>query len=264
MTFLLTEISIKDAYQRWYSYIKPEVYEEILKASQPNIQNFLHPYTKWVFSLYKKNPNMVMNQLHLLNNEQGTGALQVFNRIGPDGLKLLNGRDADLYSYSSIYDLYTLTSTFNIEDLNGDNAERKKKIMRPEFIAARNDINRLYEDNEWLVISPNSYEASVYWGHGTSWCTAYKDQRTYYDSYSRQGRLYINIDKRDGSKFQFHFESNSFMDEYDHKIDNPIFENMEATPSLIDFYEEELTPTNFEKLSENPNLYDFVESLNDR
>lgn len=263
MTILLTEISVKDGFTKFYSKtMKPEVFETIVTFSQPQEKNILLPLTKWVLKLYEKNPRQTMNELQLLNIDGGINILQMFQRL--KDLNILTNNSADIGRYSSIRELYTVVKMFDPSDLEGDNTERKKRLMRPEFIEARNDIDKLYEDNEWLVVSPKSYEASVYWGHGTSWCTAYKDQRTYYDNYSRQGRLYINIDKRDGSKFQFHFESDSFMDEYDHEIEKPIFENMEATSNLIDFYEEELTPTNFDKLSEAQNFYEFVERLNDR
>lgn len=268
MTILLTEISVRDGFNKFYSKtMKPEVFETIVTASQPQEKNILLPLTKWVLKLYEKNPKQVMNELQLLNiNDNVTNdninILQMFQRL--KDLNILTNNSADIGRYSSIRELYTVIKMFNPADLEGDNTERKKKLMRSEFVEARNDIERLYEDNEWLVVVPKSYEASCYWGHDTKWCTAYKDQRTYYDNYSRQGRLYINIDKRDGSKFQFHFESDSFMDEYDHEIEKPIFENMEATSNLIDFYEEILTPTNFDKLSEVTNFYDFVERLNDR
>lgn len=262
MSKLLLEISIKDGFTRFYSKtMKPEVFETIVTASQPQENNILLPLTKWVLRLYEKNPNQTMNELRLLNIDGNINILQMFQRL--KDLNLLTNNSADIGRYSSIRELYTVVTMFDSQDLEGDNTERKKRLMRPEFIEARNDIEILYEDDDWLVISPNSYEASVYWGHGTSWCTAYKDQRNYYDDYSRQGRLYINIDKENGDKYQFHFESDSFMDKYDHKIGKPVFENIEATPNLIKFYEEELTPTNFERLSENTNLYEFVESLND-
>lgn len=257
MTILLTEINVRDAYQKYYQHVDQNVFEVIVAAAQPNEGTILLPNTKWVLGLYKKKPQETIRDLALLNN-----CFQMFDRL--KALGILTGRSADLNSYSSIRDLKDVTDRFDTADLEGDNADRKKRLMRPEFIEARNDIDKLYEDDEWLVLSPKSYGASVYWGHGTRWCTAYKDSRNYYDQYSRQGRLYINIDKRDGSKFQFHFETDSFMDEYDHEIEKPVFENMEATPNLIDFYEEKLTPTNFDKLSEVQNFYNFVERLNDR
>lgn len=265
MTILLTEISVKDGFTKHYQKkgVTPEIYEAIVTASQPQEKNILLPLTKWVLKLYEKNPKRTIDELSLLNIENGINILQMFQRL--KNLNILTNNSADIGRYSSIRELYTVVKMFDPSDLEGDNAERKKRLMRPEFIEARNDIEKLYEDNEWLVVSPKSYEASVYWGHGTNWCTAYKDSKNYYMQYTESGKLYINIDKRDGNKFQFHFESDSFMDKYDHDIKKPIFENMEATPNLINFYEKTLSPTNFEKLSANGiESYKFVERVNDR
>ena len=191
MTILLTEISVKDGFTKFYSKtMKPEVFEVIVATSQPQEKNILLPLTKWVLKLYEKNPRQTMNELQLLNIDGGINILQMFQRL--KDLNILTNNSADIGRYSSIRELYTVVKMFNPEDLEGDNTERKKRLMRSEFIEARNDIDKLYEDDEWLVVSPKSYEASVYWGHGTSWCTAYKDQRTYYDNYSRQGRLYMD------------------------------------------------------------------------
>lgn len=53
-------------------------------------------------------------------------------------------------------------------------------------------------------------------GSGTEWCTA--DSRAdMFDQYIQQGPLYI-FDNGKGEKYQFHYESNQFMDKYDAPI----------------------------------------------
>ena len=229
MTILLTEINVRDAYQKYYQHIDQKVFEEIVAAAQPNEGTILLPNTKWVLGLYKKKPQETIRDLSLLNN-----CFQMFDRLKTLGI--LTGRSADLNSYSSIMDLKDVTDRFDPADLEGDNADRKKRLMRPEFIEARNNIKKQYEDDRWLVITPLSYEASVFWGDGTDWCTAYKDSRHYYEDYTYRGPLYINIDKRYGDKYQFHFPSKSFMDSCDQDMERPIFDEMGATEGLKNFY----------------------------
>ena len=48
----------------------------------------------------------------------------------------------------------------------------------------------------------------------TQWCTA-ADGNNQFNYYNSQGPLYININKADNEKYQFHFESDQFMDETD-------------------------------------------------
>ena len=82
---------------------------------------------------------------------------------------------------------------------------------------AKADLEKVYEDDEWVVYVPHSHEAARRGGERTYWCTA-SENDYYYNYYSKQGPLYINIRKSDGAKFQFHFESNQFMDADDDPI----------------------------------------------
>lgn len=243
MTILLTEINVRDAYQKYYQHIDQKVFEEIVAAAQPNEGTILLPNTKWVLGLYKKKPQETIRDLSLLNS-----CFQMFDRLKTLGI--LTGRSADLNSYSSIMDLKEVTDRFDPADLEGDNADRKKRLMRPEFIEARNNIKKQYEDDRWLVITPLSYEASVFWGDGTDWCTAYKDSRHYYEDYTYRGPLFINIDKRYGDKYQFHFPSKSFMDQSDCDMERPIFDEMGATEGLKKFYRSITTESMYAYMAE--------------
>ena len=75
---------------------------------------------------------------------------------------------------------------------------------------AKVDLEKVYEDDEWVVYVPHSHAAARRGGAGTRWCTA-SENGYYYNMYSKQGLLYINIRKSDGAKFQFHFETKQFM-----------------------------------------------------
>ncbi len=72
------------------------------------------------------------------------------------------------------------------------------------------DLEKVYEDNEWVVYVPHSHAAAKQVGKGTNWSIAFDDDY-YYNIYSAQGPLYINIRKSDNAKFQFHFETGQFM-----------------------------------------------------
>ena len=82
---------------------------------------------------------------------------------------------------------------------------------------AKENLEKVYEDNEWVVYVPHSHAAARRGGEGTHWCTA-SENDYYYNYYSKDGPLYINIRKSDGAKFQFHFETDQFMDANDDPI----------------------------------------------
>ena len=97
---------------------------------------------------------------------------------------------------------------------------------------SRANLENVYEDNEWLVYVPHSHAAARRGGEGTHWCTA-SENEYYYNCYSNQGPLYINIRKSDGAKFQFHFESNQFMN----ADDEPVRLNkIGLSEGVVDFY----------------------------
>jgi len=54
--------------------------------------------------------------------------------------------------------------------------------------------------------------------------------------YTDQGPLYININKRTNDKYQFHFESGSFMDMDDDPIDVKSFFVTSGNENLYNFY----------------------------
>ena len=56
-------------------------------------------------------------------------------------------------------------------------------------------MDKLYEDERWLLVKPNTYEGSCYYGSSTKWCTAAKNNTTHFKDYSERGNLYYIIDK---------------------------------------------------------------------
>lgn len=113
-----------------------------------------------------------------------------------------------------------------VKDLSDDFKAVRKQSK------AKADLEKVYEDDEWVVYVPHSHAAARRGGEGTHWCTA-SENDYYYNMYSKQGPLYINIRKSDGAKFQFHFETDQFMD----ANDKPVRLNeIELSEGIIDFY----------------------------
>jgi len=60
---------------------------------------------------------------------------------------------------------------------------------------AKGGADKLYEDERWLLVRPNTYESSCYYGSSTKWCTASKEYPKHFDDYSKEGSLFYIIDK---------------------------------------------------------------------
>jgi len=65
---------------------------------------------------------------------------------------------------------------------------------------AKSQSEKLYEDDDVLVVKPKSHAASCYYGANTKWCTAAKDNSGYFQRYSVNGNLYYFINKKNNTK----------------------------------------------------------------
>lgn len=134
--------------------------------------------------------------------------------------------------FKSIPDLYQAIDAFTNEGVPQD-----KKAMERYYIfknAEKKGLKIIYNDKDWIIGIPETFESSKMFGDVTNWCTT-AHNGAYYDRYLREygGQYYILLDKETGELFQFHFESNQFMNEHDHRIDMYNFTREE--PKISEF-----------------------------
>ena len=175
---LLTEITCKDAYQRFYKDIPLETYENIVISAQGN-NNILLPATKWVLSCFQRNPESTMRDIHTLRDEQGRGALDRFDRLV--SRQMISGDEADLNRFKSIADLIDFVYSYNENELFSRTPGEWSRAIKN----AKNNIEKFYEDDMWLVVVPKSMDAACYWGSDTEWCTATRNEKdNYFNTYN--------------------------------------------------------------------------------
>ena len=90
-----------------------------------------------------------------------------------------------------------LTTYKTIEELELQISLSDLKIVDKEL---EKQVLKLMETDEWLVLKPLSYQASVKYGSGTKWCTSSKNESEYYFRYSKRGILIYCINKKTGDK----------------------------------------------------------------
>ena len=117
---------------------------------------------------------------------------------------------------------------------NKDTAFNKEDI--------KNQIAKVYEDDEWIIYIPYTYNASRYlvWHMlgGSEWCTAAKSSngRYYFDHYTDDdNHLYVNVRKKDGEIFQYAPLTGDYMDRHDEPL--TIGESMMSS-GAIKWYED--------------------------
>lgn len=132
----------------------------------------------------------------------------------------------DIGKVDSLATLYSLVEPF--EDAKTGGEEERE---------AKEGAEKLFEDDEWLILTPETQEAACYYGKGTRWCTA-AEKNNYFDHYNDQGTIYIIINKETQEKWQFHFESAQFMDAEDSPIE--LKEFLDENPTLKDFFSDKI------------------------
>jgi hypothetical protein len=127
------------------------------------------------------------------------------------------------------------------------NSRKTNKEIERE---AKSQAERLYEDDEVLVIRPKSFAASCYYGANTKWCTASKDNSGYFAKYNKDGKLYYFINKKDNIKLAL-FVSN------DRKIE--VFNPLDREIGIKSL--KETFPNQFELIDDLIGVGDFIKNL---
>ena len=209
---LLNKLLLEDldsAYERYYAdKMDRETFDRIIKLDPTYKHNddpkkaSIGSYGKWLLKQY--NPNNPMN-----DSEYWTTALEKFNDIKGK----LEPNQRDIFRYKDIEALQAVI------DANAD----KRSVSDWQIKAKQfgSDIEFIGATPNFEVYSPKTFEASRYirnnLGNGDAgWCTGQYDY--HFDSYSRDGALYIILskkeDKRPKNKFQVCIQKDSYRGGY--------------------------------------------------
>jgi len=188
-------------------------------------------YTQWVLSHWKNESELIKQ---LLDNGKMKA---MFDYIKEK-------HDVQIQQYKTVQEMFDDLKLKLPADAEGID------LLKKDGDGPENDFDILYNDENWAIVTPNTYPASHKLGVGTAWCTAgWKWDRGeyYYNNYlQRGGKYYINFDKResetdrDGNerpykRYQFHFESNQFMDIEDDPVD---INDLDMPEGVVQFYED--------------------------
>lgn len=221
---LLLEATLDDIYTKYYSNIPQDEFWQIIKADPTyNEQKSqkMGKYGKWLLNLYKQ--GKLKNEDLYKATDYLSYFVKYYNKI----------ENKDINKIPDLPSLYNIIKPYKEASDNGEDIATSKS---DEVRRIKKDAEKVFEDNQWLVVVPHTQEASCYYGKNTQWCTAATDSYNMFNHYNNQGPLFINIRKTDGKKFQFHFETNSFMDETDTPIRTPIAKTIGLNANLVQYY----------------------------
>jgi len=115
------------------------------------------------------------------------------------------GRDSALRLMLRINTLYDEFQT----------ARNEKEVM------PKGDAKEILNNSEVRIIIPNDEASACYYGQGTQWCTAAKNNNMFGGYSSHNHPLFILLPKNpthDGEKYQVHLLENEWMDEEDTEV----------------------------------------------
>jgi len=150
-------------------------------------------------------------------------AYMLLQMIGSDTTRdLMNFMDSFEKGYFKGVDITTITTKKELSRLNGLTALNKigKELAK--------QVQKDFEDEEWLIVRPFTYESSVKYGYGSKWCTSMEQSAEHFFRYSNNGTLIYCLNKKTGDKVAAHYEIGegiSFWNAEDTRIDS-MFSNL--------------------------------------
>ena len=249
--------------QKYFPKMSLETLKKII-ALDPTYKggDELGKYGKWIIKLVYNN----------IKNSENIKSYKELLKQYPDGINPKNGQpfqkpimlpailDEDIYKIPESlkkYELYKkeikqpIDSFKTLPELDKAISEVEKSGLPTNELALKRynlfqeamkkGLKKVYEDEDWIVGIPTTLQSSVMFGNDTSWCTTSPNGHMYYQYKNTYGgEYYINLNKQDGDLYQFHFESEQFMNSSDYFIgrdyDGGIEEFWDTYPKLTNFY----------------------------
>ena len=194
---------------------------ELISAADPTPQNKM---TKWLTRIYLSgDSNMRLPE----DAEQIKTDLTKFMKLG-QAKKLQPGQN-NLDAFKTLGELYDVLEKFSDEDATSNREQDKQTKME--------GIDTIINEPGLKIYHTKTHEANCLVGAGTKWCTASKDDSNYFDQYSKDGPLYAIIEGEGANqkKYQFHYESDQFLNARDEEVDDSDIAALSQHPGWAKF-----------------------------
>jgi len=176
----------------------PEVDPEIIEYFVRHDPSGNNKYLEWMVKAITHKPTLQTIGEILNDNELGWGEpagfivnlIQKFHELLP---YMKNVSTNDLYQYR-------FTDSEMINFLGNDLLKAKElKDNKEKDKKAKKNSDKIYEDSNWLVVRPKTWEASCVYGAGTKWCTTNKESDHHFKRETDRNFLIYVIDKNKSS-----------------------------------------------------------------
>ena len=110
---------------------------------------------------------------------------------------LLNFRKFCEYNERNLIDQNDLSTYKSFEEVITQVNVAEIKVEMKEL---ENEVVRVHEDDEWLLVRPTTFLASKKYGANTKWCTTSESNPEYFLKYAERGVLIYCMNKKTGYK----------------------------------------------------------------
>ena len=128
-----------------------------------------------------------------------------------------------------------------------------RKTQREIEREIKTQADKIYEDDDVLVVRPKSHAASCYYGANTKWCTTQTGNPGYFEKYFRDGNLYYFLNKKTNTKLALYRNESERLTE--------VYNSQDRNVSIEDL--RETFPNQNELIDELLGIGEFIKKLRD-
>lgn len=191
--------------------------ERVMRAFEVCDPTFMttknHPYVTWMIQRYCNGGIQRFEDMM----SKVKPWLVVYHRLKTTGWFKRNpeyAQYADIGRFKGLADFGDFMMPIMQQETESESAKRKIEDAR----VMKEEVTVLLDNATLRVSIPETKAAAILLGRNTQWCTAATDSQNYFDSYNRNGRLYVVLEKKTNTRWQLHFGDAQFMDERDQPI----------------------------------------------
>lgn len=176
---LLLEGRVENVKKRY-----PNVPEEIIQFFVENDPSGNQKYLMWLVSMWD-------------NEEVRESLVDWGSDSAEEGLYDIISDFHELLPYIEKKDIYQYKVSWDTIDELYDTIEKAEniRIEKEREKSLKKDRVIIFENPNWLVVSPKSHEASCHYGAGTRWCITTRNNPEYFRKYTYKSTFFFIINK---------------------------------------------------------------------
>ena len=143
-----------------------------------------------ILETYIKNYHNIIDRLSTQKVDDIFKVLNLSGKFSSESTeKKIKLNPKDITSFDTINDLFRFVNRY--DDYLSE-IKTKSEVKK--------EVEKVYEDNRFLIIRPLSHKSSCYYGAATKWCTTTENNDDYFNKYTSRGKLYYIIDKKSSDR----------------------------------------------------------------